>query len=95
MQPKHHLAIIAIFLLTLTTKTISGRTGLSTIDVTYDDRCIRQDRPWMEFSPNCSLDEETNPNVILIGYLGYFDVIDGFGKLISGAIPEAIERINK
>lgn len=95
MQFKNHLTVTTIFLLTLTCKTICGNDALSTVGVKYDNRCIRQDRPWMEFSSNCSIDKNVNPNVILIGYLGYFDVIDGFGKLISGAIPEAIERINK
>lgn len=69
---------------------------LSKVNVTYDNQCLLKDRLWMQFSENCTLDEELNKNVILIGYLGSFDIDDdGSGKLISGAIPEAIERINK
>lgn len=96
MVSKHQVFFL-IFLLTFTTAIGQNETAiLSAVDVTYDNQCLLKDQLWMKFTENCTIDDDLNRNVILIGYLGSFDIDDdGSGKLISGAIPEAIERINK
>lgn len=101
MESKYHLVIIAL-LLTTTFITTNGQiasteSGMTDNQIDYNGtECLPKDRLWMDFNYNCSLDEEANSDVILIGYLGSFNLADdGFGNLISGAIPEAIERINK
>lgn len=95
VESKHQLVIIA-FLLTLTFVETHGQTIRPQVKVTYDEYCLREDRLWVNFTGNCTLDEDANENVIVIGYLGSFTMAsNGFGKLISGAIPQAIEQINK
>lgn len=95
MESKHQLVIIT-FLLTLTFLKTHGQTIRPQVKVTYDEHCLREDRLWVNFTTSCTLDEDVNENVILIGYLGSFTMAsNGFGKLISGAIPQAIEQINK
>lgn len=99
MESKCQLVIIT-FLLTLTFLKIHGHGHGQTIrpqvKVKYDEHCLREDRLWVNFTTSCTLDEDVNENVILIGYLGSFTTAsNGFGKLISGAIPQAIEQINK
>jgi hypothetical protein len=44
----------------------------------------------------CPGGDDDPKNVELIGYLGSFDVsVDGVGILIAGAIPLAVEHVNK